>query len=536
MSPTEPVVTGGGPAISNASVPIATSTPVNVSTGPISPPPLTSNTESTIKASYPAVLKGRSAASPPNPNMVPSGKVPPPVPPRGSGRGRTDELRGTIASPSSTSGRGEGTSVLLHETTKTLHHSDSKGPLHATIQSQKTSLPIVKDQWANYNDSRFSFYDNVHLSQFQMQKSSQPQNFRKFTTEEDEFVSVEKVDNFYYLRSSPCPFRPARRNYKNDKDSSMNPLHQELKKWVNDEQPQQSKLQKFTNFINPSQNLDLGHFKLSRKDKKLSETYYEKIRRKEKENENKMEVTGKMLKVREKYFIATEKYPKATEKYPKAAEKSKVTDKEQKVREKDLKVKGKKFKAREKKIENKKYNSDNSSDTSGIDSHPQQGESSRRNWNVSLRRQSLLKQKILGKRLKKKKLAPIPSSGEISASSSSVSLKNSRFIPKERKRSGTATSEREKIEIQFGNRIGRHRPVFKICDNNALKFRENGENENYSFERESDQNPCKGKLMDSRKLETINRQRRNVNVELDSMRLPNFSFLHGQTNTRIYKF
>ncbi|XP_043481402.1 phosphatidylinositol 4-phosphate 5-kinase type-1 alpha isoform X2 [Leptopilina heterotoma] len=113
-SPSEPMISGsgGGSTISNNSVPIATSTPVNVSSGPISPPPLTSATESTIKASYPAVLKGRTAASPPNPNIVPSGKVPPPVPPRGSARARTDASSSSTAATTTTttttttSGRG----------------------------------------------------------------------------------------------------------------------------------------------------------------------------------------------------------------------------------------------------------------------------------------------------------------------------------------------------------------------------------------------------------------------------------------------
>ncbi|XP_015610207.1 phosphatidylinositol 4-phosphate 5-kinase type-1 alpha isoform X3 [Cephus cinctus] len=104
-SPSEPPVVStvipSVAAISTTSIPIATSTPINLPTitGPVSPPPLTeivSAPETTTRSSYPAVLKGRSAASPPSPNLVPSGKVPPPVPPRGSvsGRGRAEEQRG----------------------------------------------------------------------------------------------------------------------------------------------------------------------------------------------------------------------------------------------------------------------------------------------------------------------------------------------------------------------------------------------------------------------------------------------------------
>ncbi|XP_012269979.1 phosphatidylinositol 4-phosphate 5-kinase type-1 alpha isoform X3 [Orussus abietinus] len=106
----------GGP--SPPSVPIATSTPVNQPTGgPTSPPGVAGATApvaepgSNLPRVYPAVLKGRSAASPPNPNLVPSGKVPPPVPPRGSisARGKPEEHRvaasgrgGTLPSACST--------------------------------------------------------------------------------------------------------------------------------------------------------------------------------------------------------------------------------------------------------------------------------------------------------------------------------------------------------------------------------------------------------------------------------------------------
>ncbi|KAL0131337.1 hypothetical protein PUN28_002693 [Cardiocondyla obscurior] len=124
VSPADPPISAANAA---ASVPIATSTPVNLAAGPLSPPPLTlaagqgphhehpPGTTPTVKVtSYPAVLKGRSAASPPNPNLVPSGKIPPPVPPRGTGASRTGRssedhrAAGTSASTTSsvTSSRG----------------------------------------------------------------------------------------------------------------------------------------------------------------------------------------------------------------------------------------------------------------------------------------------------------------------------------------------------------------------------------------------------------------------------------------------
>ncbi|XP_046816583.1 phosphatidylinositol 4-phosphate 5-kinase type-1 beta isoform X2 [Vespa crabro] len=131
--------------ISSGSIPIATSTPVNLPTGSVSPPPLAlsitgqaiphqeqnalgigvigkssssaaaTSTTTGVGAgagagttTYPAVLKGRSAASPPNPNLVPSGKVPPPVPPRGSGSrsARSPGPPATTSSSSITSSRG----------------------------------------------------------------------------------------------------------------------------------------------------------------------------------------------------------------------------------------------------------------------------------------------------------------------------------------------------------------------------------------------------------------------------------------------
>ncbi|XP_015182295.1 PREDICTED: phosphatidylinositol 4-phosphate 5-kinase type-1 gamma isoform X5 [Polistes dominula] len=133
-SPTKPA--GGSPTdiapsttstvMSSGSVPIATSTPVNLAAGPVSPPPLSLGItqtvphqeqnalgggvigkSSTTATSYPAVLKGRSSASPPNPNLVPSGKVPPPVPPRGSGaRSARSPGPTTTSSSSITSSRG----------------------------------------------------------------------------------------------------------------------------------------------------------------------------------------------------------------------------------------------------------------------------------------------------------------------------------------------------------------------------------------------------------------------------------------------
>ena len=443
----------GGPAISTTSVPIATSTPVNVSAGPVNPPPLTVGAESTIKASYPAVLKGRTTASPPIPNIVPSGKVPPPVPPRGSGRARTEELRGISAS-TSTSGRGEASSAFLHETAPTHHIRSPKGPLHAITPSQclpssaSDSVCRIKAQWVDSNDPRFSFYDNVHLQQFQSQKYSQDYSQRGF--EDDEFVSVEKVEDSYYLRTSPCPFRPERRNFENEIESpSMKSLQQELKNWIKEERPAQpTRLTKFTYFINPSQNPDLMNYKMSRKDKKHSETYYEMIQRKERE-----------------------------------------------AREKEMDVIIRPA-------------------NRGSSSHPvQSGPNHSKIFAPEHRRHSLLRHNIFEKRLNKKKLAPIPSIKKFIATASSSAFSGSNDLR-------TVASVRREIEIQFGQR-----PGFKSSDNES-KFEERGRNDSVIKER-----------VDIVKPTSISQRSDNrVTKSNDSMPLPDLSYLHGYSNTRIYKF
>ncbi|XP_076178257.1 phosphatidylinositol 4-phosphate 5-kinase 59B isoform X3 [Ptiloglossa arizonensis] len=126
-TPTDLAISTTSTMMSTGSAPIATSTPVNFAAGTVSPPPLTLTAgpvtphqeqpglgqpiSAAKVASYPAVLKGRTAASPPNPNLVPSGKIPPPVPPRGTGQSRntrfSEEHRGNATSTSSmTSSRG----------------------------------------------------------------------------------------------------------------------------------------------------------------------------------------------------------------------------------------------------------------------------------------------------------------------------------------------------------------------------------------------------------------------------------------------
>ncbi|XP_046471139.1 phosphatidylinositol 4-phosphate 5-kinase type-1 gamma isoform X3 [Neodiprion pinetum] len=117
--PASSIVISAAPTISTTSIPNATSTPINLPTvcKPVTPPSLLFGTADETNhhditsfgtSSYPAVLKGRRGASPPNPNLVPSGKIPPPVPPRGSvsGRSRVDDHRRASANNATISSRG----------------------------------------------------------------------------------------------------------------------------------------------------------------------------------------------------------------------------------------------------------------------------------------------------------------------------------------------------------------------------------------------------------------------------------------------
>lgn len=191
-SPTEPVAVCGGPTITTSMATISSMAGASAA----------SPSGEVSKTSYPAVLKGRSAASPPNPNVVSTGKVPPPVPPRGGVRNKSD--------------RGE------HAISNRLHADVF--PLHA--------LPQIPEQ-----NSRF---------------------------DEEEFVSVERINDQYVIRTSPSPFRPDRK-----KRYQPNPNDRHIP------------MNKFTYFINPKNNESLMNFKLSRKDKKLTETYHEKLKKKE---------------------------------------------------------------------------------------------------------------------------------------------------------------------------------------------------------------------------------------------------------------
>lgn len=313
-----------------ASVPIATSTPVNLAAGPLSPPPLTlaagqgphhehpPGTAPTVKVtSYPAVLKGRSAASPPNPNLVPSGKVPPPVPPRGTGASRTGRssedhrAAGTAASTTSsaTSSRGDEAAIItryrLHDSSCDLHHSllpdhfsiSTSITTAKTVASTITAATSTKATSATSNTlhARTSTPDTYRVTREagRVQPMDSVLNWRvqKLDEDKEEFVSVEKIKDAYFIKISLHPLRPDRgiRRFERPKNSSgitetdSCKMSREDKERRNDTKADH--LAKFTYFLNPASRADLMNYKMSRKDKKHSETYYEMVKRKQKDLE-----------------------------------------------------------------------------------------------------------------------------------------------------------------------------------------------------------------------------------------------------------
>lgn len=283
VSPEKIVTTSAGIAVTTTtnSTPIATSTPVNVPVvGPISPPSTiqnkyeSNNNTTTLKTNvqYPAVLKGNSSnsnvkttsggggggASPPNPNLVPSGKVPPPVPPRGS-----ISTRGKADSSSSSSVRGG--DDLLHGMDRSLHPLTIMHDSNLLFTHNQRSTPSTFNV-AKTPNKKFiqSFHDHDNLivtrsitdeTRTHRRNTEYVHYEAKIDEEIDEFVSVERINDSFVIKTSPYPFKPARENRK------------KIKKIVNDEP------------IDTSINFQLVDWKMSRKDKKHSETYAERMRR-----------------------------------------------------------------------------------------------------------------------------------------------------------------------------------------------------------------------------------------------------------------
>lgn len=110
--------------------------------------------------------------------------------------------------------------------------------------------------------------------------------------EDDEFVSVEKVEDAYFIKTSPYPFRPDRGIYRSDRSKGR---PGEPKEAGNRDAARKDRedrtatkidhLAKFTYFLNLDSRADLMSYRMSRKDKKHSETYCERMKRKQKDLE-----------------------------------------------------------------------------------------------------------------------------------------------------------------------------------------------------------------------------------------------------------
>jgi len=107
--------------------------------------------------------------------------------------------------------------------------------------------------------------------------------------EDEEFVSVEKVEDAYFIKTSPHPFRPDRRVYRSARccdskkargtdvigNRTMSRIDEEERN-VEMDHPAKS-----TYFLDPGSRADLVDRKVSRKDKKRSETYYERMKKRQ---------------------------------------------------------------------------------------------------------------------------------------------------------------------------------------------------------------------------------------------------------------
>lgn len=261
------------------------------------------------------MLKGRSAASPPNPNLVPSGKVPPPVPPRGTGASRTGRssedhrAAGTASTTSSaTSSRGDEAAIItryrLHDSSCDLHHpflpdhsSTSTSITAKTVASTITAATSTKATSAISNalhvrtsvSNTYRVTDHFDRKAGRIRPMDLIQGWHvQELDEEEEFISVEKVEDAYFIKTSLRPLRPDRGIRRSDrsKDSSgtMETDNRKVSKKDKERRgdTKTDHLAKFTYFLNPASRADQMNYKMSRKDKKHSETYYEKIKRKQK--------------------------------------------------------------------------------------------------------------------------------------------------------------------------------------------------------------------------------------------------------------
>lgn len=105
--------------------------------------------------------------------------------------------------------------------------------------------------------------------------------------ENEEFVRVEKVEGAYFIKTSPYPFRPDRGIYRSDRgnDSRVKAGNSRASRCDEVRKTKVDHSAKFTYFLNPDPQTDLTNYKMSRKDKKHSETYHERMKRKQRDLE-----------------------------------------------------------------------------------------------------------------------------------------------------------------------------------------------------------------------------------------------------------
>lgn len=135
-------------------------------------------------------------------------------------------------------------------------------------------------------------FDSIHEERSPMYWNDWP--IENIYEEEEEFMSIEKVDDSYVIRTSPYPFRPERGNFKQTREKNV-PINSErnipetgviTEEWRREPKSRAEHMAKFTYFLNPASRPELMNYKMSRKDKKHSETYYERMKRKQRELES----------------------------------------------------------------------------------------------------------------------------------------------------------------------------------------------------------------------------------------------------------
>jgi len=161
-------------------------------------------------------------------------------------------------------------------TTSTKAISVTSNALHARTSTSNTCRVTHRDDF-DREAERVRPMDSIHHWHIQ-----------ELDENEEEFVSVEKVEDTYFIKTSLHPLRPnrgiRRSNHSTDFNGTTETDNYKISKKDRERRgdTKTDHLAKFTYFLNPSSRVDLMNYKMSRKDKKHSETYYERVKRKQK--------------------------------------------------------------------------------------------------------------------------------------------------------------------------------------------------------------------------------------------------------------